>query len=103
VRVAGRRLRAARKPPKLAFRDSKLTMLLADSLGGTSSAVMIACCSPAVEACTETLRTLQFAMSVKRVKNRSVPMVDPQAGRCTRARPASSRTYPVWRAGKTCI
>jgi hypothetical protein len=28
------------------FRDSKLTMLLQDSLGGTSKALMIACVSP---------------------------------------------------------
>ena len=39
---AGGRAAAGHVP----FRDSKLTMLLMDSLGGSSLALMIACCSP---------------------------------------------------------
>lgn len=34
------------KNPHIPYRDSKLTMLLMDSLGGTSKALMIACVSP---------------------------------------------------------
>ena len=36
------------KNPYIPYRDSKLTMLLMDSLGGTSKALMIACVSPSV-------------------------------------------------------
>lgn len=35
------------KTPFVPYRDSKLTMLLMDSLGGTSKALMVACVSPA--------------------------------------------------------
>lgn len=35
------------KTPYIPYRDSKLTMLLMDSLGGTSKALMVACASPA--------------------------------------------------------
>lgn len=35
------------KVPYIPYRDSKLTMLLMDSLGGTSKALMVACASPA--------------------------------------------------------
>ena len=51
----------------VSYRDSKLTMLLRDSLGGKSLALMIACCTPTKSAAHETHRTLQFAMGVKRV------------------------------------
>ena len=53
-------------------------MLLADSLGGNTTALMIACCSSAKSAVFESIRTLQFAMGVKRVKNKVVVMMDPQ-------------------------
>lgn len=36
------------KNPYIPYRDSKLTMLLMDSLGGTSKALMIACVSPSI-------------------------------------------------------
>jgi len=35
------------KTQHIPYRDSKLTMLLMDSLGGTSKALMVACASPA--------------------------------------------------------
>ena len=62
---------------KISYRDSRLTMLLADCLGGESVALMIACCSPARASAVESIRTLQFAMGVKRIKNKLIPMVDP--------------------------
>lgn len=40
------------------YRDSKLTKLLMDSLGGSALALMIACCSPHAEHVEETLSTL---------------------------------------------
>lgn len=40
------------------YRDSKLTKLLMDSLGGNSMTLMIACCSPSSNVVDETLRCL---------------------------------------------
>ena len=63
------------------YRESKLTRLLQDSLGGNSRTVMIACISPAVQDHNETLLTLQYATRTKAVQNRvtanvvSVPLV----------------------------
>lgn len=62
----------------VSYRDSKLTMLLRESLGGRGVALMVACTSPGANAVAETLRTLHFAMGVKRVRNRAVVLLDPQ-------------------------
>jgi len=50
------------------FRNSKLTFLLSDSLSGNSKTVMVAAVSPAASNFEETLNTLRFAQSVKKVK-----------------------------------
>ena len=42
------------------YRDSKLTRLLQDSLGGNSHTLMIACISPADSNVEETLSTLRY-------------------------------------------
>ncbi len=47
------------------YRDSKLTHLLKDSLGGNSLTYIIACVSPAGDNFGETLSTLQFAARAK--------------------------------------
>eukprot|EP00741_Cyanophora_paradoxa_P013318 tig00020684_g12861.t1 len=51
------------------YRDSKLTKLLSDSLGGAGMALMIACCSPAADHLDETLNTLQYASRAAHIKN----------------------------------
>ena len=43
------------------YRDSKLTRLLKDSLGGNTKTIMIACISPSVLAYEETVNTLKYA------------------------------------------
>jgi kinesin family protein 18/19 len=43
------------------YRDSKLTRLLKDSLGGNTKTIMIACVSPAYMAFEETINTLKYA------------------------------------------
>ena len=63
-------------PPPLPYRDSKLTMLLCDSLGGSSMSLMIACVAPSFPAANESFRTLQFAMGVKRIRNRPGVVLD---------------------------
>lgn len=54
------------------FRDSKLTMLLQDSLGGTSRALMIACVSPSAVYADETVSTLNYATRTMNIKNKPV-------------------------------
>lgn len=51
------------------YRDSKLTRILEDSLGGNCKTTMMAMCSPALEAFTESLSTLKFANRAKNIKN----------------------------------
>ncbi|XP_038603909.1 chromosome-associated kinesin KIF4A [Tachyglossus aculeatus] len=60
------------------YRDSKLTRLLQDSLGGNSHTVMIACVSPADSNLEETLNTLRYADRARKIKNKPVVNVDPQ-------------------------
>ncbi|GIX96343.1 chromosome-associated kinesin KIF4 [Caerostris darwini] len=61
------------------YRDSKLTRLLQDSLGGNSHTVMIACVNPSSNSTEETLSTLRYASNTRRIKNRPVVNVDPPA------------------------
>lgn len=52
------------------FRDSKLTRLLRDSLGGKTKTCIIATVSPSVLCVDETLSTLDYAHRAKSIKNR---------------------------------
>lgn len=54
------------------YRDSKLTRLLQDSLGGNAHTLMIACVSPAEWNAGETLNTLKYANRARNIKNRAV-------------------------------
>lgn len=56
----------------ISYRDSKLTRLLQDSLGGNSVTLMIACVSPADYNIEETLSTLRYADRAKKIKNKPV-------------------------------
>ncbi|OMJ72629.1 hypothetical protein SteCoe_28884 [Stentor coeruleus] len=60
------------KPRHVPYRDSKLTFLLKDSLGGNSKTFIIANISPAVSAFSETLSSLKFAQRAKLIKNSAV-------------------------------
>jgi kinesin family protein 3/17 len=51
------------------YRDSKLTRLLEDSLGGNCKTTMVATISPAFDAFSESLSTLKFANRAKNIKN----------------------------------
>nr|XP_025035810.1 chromosome-associated kinesin KIF4A isoform X2 [Pelodiscus sinensis] len=61
------------------YRDSKLTRLLQDSLGGNSHTLMIACVSPADSNLEETLNTLRYADRARKIKNKPIINIDPQA------------------------
>lgn len=51
------------------YRDSKLTRILQDSLGGNSMTTLLCHCSPAMYNRDETLGTLRFAARAKQIKN----------------------------------
>ncbi|KAI8138709.1 hypothetical protein BJV82DRAFT_286826 [Fennellomyces sp. T-0311] len=60
----------SRKVSHIPYRDSKLTRLLQDSLGGNSQTLMLACVSPADSNQTETLNTLKYANRARNIRNR---------------------------------
>ncbi|KAK3208667.1 hypothetical protein GRF29_77g1582381 [Pseudopithomyces chartarum] len=68
-----------KKKTQVPYRDSILTWLLKDSLGGNSLTAMIAAISPADINFEETLSTLRYADSAKRIKNHAVVNEDPNA------------------------
>lgn len=61
------------------YRDSVLTWLLKDNLGGNSKTVMVATVSPAADNYEETLSTLRYADRAKRIINHAVVNEDPNA------------------------
>ena len=67
-----------RKTNFVPYRDSKLTKLLMDSLGGTSMTLMIACTSPSENYLEETLSTLKYATRARSIENKPVLRVDPK-------------------------
>nr|XP_055035853.1 chromosome-associated kinesin KIF4A-like isoform X4 [Misgurnus anguillicaudatus] len=66
------------------YRDSKLTRLLQDSLGGNSHTLMIACISPADSNIEETINTLRYADRARKIKNKPILNVDPRAAEMKR-------------------
>ncbi|MBN3317267.1 KI13B protein, partial [Atractosteus spatula] len=61
------------------YRDSVLTWLLKDSLGGNSRTAMVATVSPAADNYDETLSTLRYADRAKSIVNHAVINEDPNA------------------------
>uniref|UniRef100_A0A061S1E0 Kinesin-like protein n=3 Tax=Tetraselmis sp. GSL018 TaxID=582737 RepID=A0A061S1E0_9CHLO len=58
------------KSSYIPYRDSKLTRILQDSLGGTSRACLICACSPASWNVQESISTLRFGTRAKYIKNK---------------------------------
>ena len=54
------------------YRNSKLTRILQDSLGGNSRTTMIACVSPVESNYEETLSTIKYASRARNIKNKPV-------------------------------
>ncbi|KAI7871656.1 hypothetical protein BDF14DRAFT_1763244 [Spinellus fusiger] len=61
----------SRRVSHIPYRDSKLTRLLQDSLGGNSQTLMLACISPADSNYTETLNTLKYANRARNIRNKA--------------------------------
>lgn len=66
------------KTQHIPYRDSKLTRLLQDSLGGNTKTIMIAAISPASDNYQETLSTLRYASRAKFIKNKPIINEDPK-------------------------
>ncbi|XP_040921093.1 kinesin-like protein KIF3C isoform X2 [Toxotes jaculatrix] len=60
------------------YRDSKLTRLLQDSLGGNAKTVMVATLGPAPQHYDETLTTLRYANRAKNIQNQPRVNEDPK-------------------------
>eukprot|EP00232_Nephroselmis_pyriformis_P027156 CAMPEP_0182869090 /NCGR_PEP_ID=MMETSP0034_2-20130328/9713_1 /TAXON_ID=156128 /ORGANISM="Nephroselmis pyriformis, Strain CCMP717" /LENGTH=382 /DNA_ID=CAMNT_0025001529 /DNA_START=206 /DNA_END=1351 /DNA_ORIENTATION=- len=76
--LSGDKKRADRgnKAPHVPYRDSVLTLLLKESLGGNSKTIMIAAISPAAINFDETLNTLRYADRAKQIKTKAVKNED---------------------------
>ncbi|CAD8061158.1 unnamed protein product [Paramecium sonneborni] len=59
------------------YRESKLTRILQDSLGGNSNTFMIACISSAAINYEETINTLKYASRAREIKNNPTKNIDP--------------------------
>ena len=71
-------LSEGRKGGHIPYRDSKLTRLLQDSLGGNTKTMMIAAISPADYNFEETMSTLRYANRAKNIKNKPKINEDPK-------------------------
>ncbi|XP_029808156.1 kinesin-like protein KIF7 [Suricata suricatta] len=60
-----------RRGSHIPYRDSKITRILKDSLGGNAKTLMIACVSPSSSDFDETLNTLNYASRAQNIRNRA--------------------------------
>ncbi|XP_051946244.1 kinesin-like protein kif7 isoform X2 [Xyrauchen texanus] len=60
-----------RKGTHIPYRDSKITRILKDSLGGNAKTLMIACISPSSSDFDESLNTLNYAMRARNIQNQA--------------------------------
>jgi hypothetical protein len=79
-------IHSGKKPLKthVPYRDSMLTKLLMDSLGGNGRTLMIACCAPSNSHLEETLSTLNYAIRARNICNKPCVRVDLQSKVCDR-------------------
>lgn len=61
-----------KKASFIPYRDSKLTRLLKDSLGGNTRTIMIGCVSPSINCHEETINTLKYASRARAIKKRII-------------------------------
>ncbi|XP_052171276.1 kinesin-like protein KIN-1 isoform X3 [Diospyros lotus] len=70
------------KANHIPYRDSKLTRILQDALGGNSRTALLCCCSPSPSNASETLSTLRFGARAKHIK--ALPRVNCKEEKCTK-------------------
>ncbi|KFM69181.1 Chromosome-associated kinesin KIF4, partial [Stegodyphus mimosarum] len=67
----------AEEKSHIPYRDSKLTRLLMDTLGGNCHTLLIACVNPSTDSTEETVNTLRYAGRARRIRNTPVVNNDP--------------------------
>ena len=68
------------RPAHVPYRESKLTRILQDSLGGNAHTLMIACISPLEQDLEETINTLKYANRARKIHNKPIlNIIDQQA------------------------
>uniref|UniRef100_A0A8C4V6S9 Kinesin family member 21B n=1 Tax=Falco tinnunculus TaxID=100819 RepID=A0A8C4V6S9_FALTI len=96
----------SKKVMHVPYRDSKLTRLLQDSLGGNSETIMIACVSPSDRDFMETLNTLKYANRARNIKNKVVVNQDKTSQQISALRAEIARLQMElmeYKAGKRVI
>merc|ERR1712107_201246 len=78
------------------YRDSKLTRLLQNALGGSSKTIMICALSPASSNYEETLSTLRYADRAKRIKNSAAINENPQDKLIRQLREENGKLREIW-------
>ena len=68
-----------KKNHHIPYRESKLTRILQDSLGGNSKTTMIACVSPSETNFAETLNTLNYASRARKIQCKPIVNRDPNS------------------------
>jgi hypothetical protein len=68
---------SSNKKVHVPYRQSKLTRLLQDALGGNSQTLFLACVSPSDTNASETLSTLHYANRARNIRNAPTKNVDP--------------------------
>ncbi|XP_036787749.2 kinesin-like protein KIF7 isoform X2 [Manis pentadactyla] len=89
---------AQRRGSHIPYRDSKITRILKDSLGGNAKTVMIACVSPSSSDFDETLHTLNYASRAQNIRNRATVNWRPDAERQPQEAVAGARGPPRHRS-----
>ncbi|XP_057400287.1 kinesin-like protein KIF7 isoform X4 [Balaenoptera acutorostrata] len=87
-----------RRGSHIPYRDSKITRILKDSLGGNAKTVMIACVSPSSSDFDETLNTLNYASRAQNICNRATVNWRPEAERAPEEAAAGPRGPPRHRS-----
>ncbi|KAA8545075.1 hypothetical protein F0562_019826 [Nyssa sinensis] len=78
------------KANHIPYRDSKLTRILQDALGGNSQTALLCCCSPTLSNASESLSTLRFGARAKHIK--ALARVNCKEDKYTKKQGASSVT-----------
>ncbi|KAB0348445.1 hypothetical protein FD754_013302 [Muntiacus muntjak] len=87
-----------RRGSHIPYRDSKITRILKDSLGGNAKTMMIACVSPSSSDFDETLNTLNYASRAQNIRNRATVNWRPEAERGPEEAVVSARGPPRHRS-----
>uniref|UniRef100_A0A8C3YK88 Kinesin family member 7 n=1 Tax=Catagonus wagneri TaxID=51154 RepID=A0A8C3YK88_9CETA len=92
-----------RRGSHIPYRDSKITRILKDSLGGNAKTVMIACVSPSSSDFDETLNTLNYASRAQNICNRATVNWQPEAERAPEEAAAAAARGPPRHRSETRI